>query len=221
MGNIIKFSSYYRKKGRMLMKDIENTRKAEIERRVDEILVQSGVKHLSAVDIVPLVRSHNFLVQTADLPLDTTGYLVVNDKEPVDEDKQYHRLIVVNNKFQNSSSEENIVLKKSRFITAHEFGHFILHKQANEPLYAHRDSGARENQKELEADYFARSILMPRKTLLALNGMVDEATKADETMTEEEKKEFKVHYFSSFFKVTKNKAQKRIGDIEVLASING
>lgn len=54
-------------------------------------------------------------------------------------------------------------IEKSRFITAYEYEHYVLHKKQDKDFYAHRDRDIRDSPKELEADYFARSILMPEK----------------------------------------------------------
>lgn len=47
---------------------------------------------------------------------------------------------MVNKVFDNPDNEEDVVFKKSRFITAHEYGHYILHKSSEQTLYAHRDN---------------------------------------------------------------------------------
>ncbi len=102
---------------------------------------------------------------------------MVNDNDFVDAEATTHRLIIVNDKFKNPNNENNAKVRKSRFITAHEYGHFILHKQPEEALYAHRDSDKRENDLELEADYFARAILMPAETFLVFVDLLDEIVK--------------------------------------------
>lgn len=197
---------------------LTNERKQEIEKIVKSILEKESAPVSLTVDIVSLVKKDGFLVQTANLPLETTGYLAVNEQKPVDDSGNYHRLIVVNEKFKNPNNEENVVLKKSRFITAHEYGHFILHKPKWEALYAHRDSDRREDQQELEADYFARSILMPAKTFLLINNTLDliiSENKDDPNAN----LDYKITTLSSLFKVTTDKVKKRLGDIDVITSI--
>lgn len=204
--------------------DISDSKKMEIEKKVSSILVNAGLEEETVVDIVSLVKNDHFLVQSGDLPIDTTGYLAVNDNEPIDEENQISRLIVVNNKFRNPDREENVVLKKSRFITAHEYGHFILHKLSEEPLYAHRDSDKRDTEEELEADYFARSILMPAKIFLEI---VDVINKVSEEMMNDKgnckEKDFyeklKIEFLSKYFKVTQNKVIKRLEDVDFLRSM--
>lgn len=206
------------------MADISKERKIEIEQIVSDILKPYQISILSpAIDIVSIVKKDEFLVQSADLPIETTGYLAVNDKEPVDDNKEFHRLIVVNNKFRNPDNEDNVVLKKSRFITAHEYGHFKLHKDPDESLYAHRDSDKRDSPQELEADYFARSILMPKRVFLNVNMLIDSAFQdslnRDGYLHKRAAETARLKLLSKYFKVTGNKVSKRLEDIDILSSM--
>lgn len=217
MSVITTFSECRRKGGNKSMdgniKDISVARKKEIEKIVNKILDENKTeKHVFEnsliVDIVRLVKNYDFAVQSAEMDLDTTGCLMVNDREPVLDTKK-NRLILVNSRFYNANNDENVVLKKSRFITAHEYGHFVLHKQEGVPIYAHRDTSRRTDPMELEADYFARSILMPLdvfrsyvQALKRLNILDDKAQS--------------VYVLSAIFKVTKDKVQKRIKDLDDL-----
>lgn len=196
--------------------DISREKKIEIEKKVEQILDKSNYKKTDIIDIVSFVKDNGFVVQKADLPINTTGYLVVNDDDPIDETSNTHRLIVVNNEFKNPDNEKDVRQKKSRFITAHEYGHFILHKRDNK-MYAHRDSDKRKTPEELEADYFARSILMPAKPFLSLSHCLDILIENPNNTDIHSKK---VEFLSSYFNVTRNKVIKRLGDIEVLNSIN-
>jgi len=205
------------KKGGCTMKDITLDKKREIEDVVTNILSDYDFSKDISVDIVTLVRNDGFLVQNADMPIDVTGYLAVNDKNPVDEKGRFNRLIVVNTKFRNPGNEENVVLKKSRFITAHEYGHFILHKKDQE-LYAHRDSDKREKPEELEADYFARSILMPMKQFSLFNQVINSILSNANGI--EESDLMKVRLLSTLFKVTTDKVKKRLGDISEFNTAN-
>lgn len=218
MSRIILLKRYVRKEGIVQMKDILNgdislEKKREIEEVVNKILDENNIgreaKESSLiVDIVRLVKSHDFAVQSADMDIDTTGCLMVNEHGRVLDSKK-NKLILVNANFTNENHDENVVLKKSRFITAHEYGHYVLHKEEKEPFYAHRDSRHRTEPMELEADYFARSILMPldvfKKYVTALKNLkiFDDH-------------ELAVSVLSTIFKVTKNKVQKRLNDIEQL-----
>ncbi len=206
----------YKKKGGCTMKDITLNRKNEIEEIVTKILLDYDFSKEPSVDIVTIVRKDGFLVQKADIPMDVTGYLAVNDNEPVDEMGQYNRLIVVNTKFKNPDNEESVVLKKSRFIAAHEYGHFILHKK-EQKLYAHRDDDKRENPEELEADYFARSILMPMERFKKCNKVIDEILSI---FGHEKAEKLRVEILSMVFEVTRDKVKKRLGDISELKIAN-
>ena len=77
------------------------------------------------------------------------------------------------------------------------------------PIYAHRDTDHRTDIKELEADYFARSVLMPIKQFKIFYHVLNEMGGEDETFT--------IETLSRLFKVTRNKVKKRIGDLAVLA----
>ena len=224
MNNIVNYKSIRRIRGGCHMTDISKERKMEIEQIVSDILKPYQISILSpTIDIVSIVKMDGFLVQSADLPIETTGYLAVNDKEPVDDNNEFYRLIVVNNKFRNPDNEDNVVLKKSRFITAHEYGHFKLHKAPDESLYAHRDRDKRDSLQELEADYFARSILMPKDDFLLRNTVIDSAFKnilsRDGHLHKGAAEMAKLELLSRYYKVTRNKVSKRLEDIDILSSM--
>lgn len=191
--------------------DISLERKLELEEKVTEILKKNNIEMPAEdssliVDIVRLVKSYDFAVQSAKMDKDTTGLLIVDDIDTV-LDTNKNKLIIVNTEFDNSNNDENVVLKKSRFITAHEYGHYILHKNEGQPIYAHRDTTHRTEPEELEADYFARAILMPINTFgLYIKVMKDLNLYRDVEMC--------ISILSKIFKVTKNKIVKRIKDLE-------
>jgi Zn-dependent peptidase ImmA (M78 family) len=202
------------RRGEQKMKDIRTERKKEIEKIVTDLLSAYDFSKEPYVDIVTIVKNDGFLVQSATMPIDITGYLVVNDNLAKSENG-FRRLIVVNEEFKNLENEDNVTLKKSRFITAHEYGHFILHKK--EEMYAHRDSDKREEPEELEADFFARSILMPMNSFQMVNEIIDKVLKMRK---QENNNELKVNMLSLMFKVTKDKVRKRLGDISELNVAN-
>jgi len=219
--NIINFNEWKKSKENYMStnkkesKDINPEKKKEIEKEVDKIICNGAFKNGPTIDIVELVKSKGFLLMKADLPIEVTGYLVVNENNCIDKEKKYKKMIVVNSEFTNRNNESHIILKKSRFVTAHEYGHYILHKKTNESLYAHRDIEHQTSPKELEADYFARSLLMPRREFLKINEIIDETLKDEAGY----KPEMKLKILSELFNVTLNKAKMRLGDIGVLASI--
>jgi len=180
------------------MQEITRDRMLEIEDVTTSLLCDIDFKESPYVDIVSLVNKDGFEVVPQEMDIDTTGYLLVSEEE---------RLITVNTVFKNPDNEFDVNFKKSRFITAHEYGHFVLHKEEGEPIYAHRDTYHRTEQIELEADYFARSILMPLKTFRLYYEVLKD-------MSQDEN--FIVEMLSKVFKVTKNKVNKRIGDLLVI-----
>lgn len=194
------------------MPDITKERKIEIEKEVHQILSKTGYnpfpQNSLIVDIVQLVKAHDFAVQTSEMDLNTTGCLIVNDLETV-MDTNKNRLIVVNKNFKNNNNDNNVVLKKSRFITAHEYGHFILHKKNGQPIYAHRDTDHRTDPQELEADYFARSILMPYESVKQYVDIIKSLNIYKDVKES-------IPLLSTIFKVTKDKVSKRLNDLEEL-----
>jgi conserved hypothetical phage-related protein len=186
-----------------VVSDISIQRKYEIEDKVTSLLKDRDYKLTDVVDIVSLVKKDGFIVQSEDMPIEQTGYILVDDNKKLPSINSKKK-IAVNNTFLNPDNEDNVVLKKSRFITAHEYGHYILHK-GDSSLYAHRDSHERNTLIEMEADYFARSILMP---LESFKGFV---RAAKEICPNDEQEQLEV--LSRFFKVTKNKLIKRLGDL--------
>lgn len=212
MGNIIIFNLHKRKE-RNNMPDISKDRKIEIEHTVKKVLLKSGYNptpkaNSLIVDIVRLVKRDNFAVQTSEMDINTTGCLIVNDLQSV-MDTNKNRLIVVNKFFKNDNDDEDYLLKKSRFITAHEYGHFILHKEHKQKIYAHRDTDHRTEPQELEADYFARAILMPLDLFNKYIIAIDDLKLTDHNIETE-------NLLSAIFKVTKDKIQKRIKDLQEL-----
>lgn len=183
------------------MTNITKERMQEIENVTKSKLTELGLNNNANVDIVALVKKEGFRVETNALEKDTTGYLFVNEEEN-------ERVICVNTYFSNPEKETDVVFKKSRFITAHEYGHYILHKKDGEPIFAHRDTEHREEPIELEADYFARSILMPLEHFKPFYEILNEMGNNEERFT--------IEMLSKLFKVTKKKVRKRVEDLGIL-----
>ena len=171
----------------------------KIEKHVEKILGDKDFSNSPYVDIVSIVEKEGFSVITSLMPIETTGCIFV-------EDDKNERIIIVNKVFKNPDNEIDCVFKKSRFITAHEYGHYILHKQENK-LLAHRDSDKRDTEREIEADYFARSLLMPLQQFKAYSNLLDKMGNDNE---------FTVELLSRIFKVTRNKVKARLEDLVVL-----
>ncbi len=216
MGDIIQFNKK-RYKGDKFMNngkinnikdiDISKSQKIRIESIVKTIISETDFTESPSVDIVSLVKQADFVVQTSEMDINTTGCLIVNDLEHV-MDTNKHRLIVVNENFRNDNNDDNFKLKKSRFITAHEYGHFVLHKKQGQPIYAHRDTYHRTDPLELEADYFARSILMPYDIFNSYFNAIKKLGITDKNKI--------IVILSTIFKTTKDKVTKRLNDIDEL-----
>lgn len=203
MTNIIVFRKIQKKKGDENMADITKEKMLDIEKITKSLLNETDFHKSPYVDIVSIVKKDGFEVKPQEMPVETTGCLFVSDDKVKKE-----RLILVNTVFRNPEGEQDVVFKKSRFITAHEYGHYKLHKPVSQPLYAHRDSDKRDEPEEIEADFFARSILMPLEHFKMYYTVLNEFGSNDENFT--------VEMLSRLFKVTRNKIRKRIGDISVI-----
>jgi hypothetical protein len=173
---------------------LSKERKVQIEEVVREIVKDVDFNALHFVDIVSIVKKDGFVVEPHEMDIETTGCLFIDATNS-------SRTIWVNTEFKNPDNDDDVVFKKSRFITAHEYGHFKLHNS----FTAHRDTYHREEPLELEADYFARSILMPLRYFNLCYTAVYEFSKQDIGYT--------TTILSQYFNVTKNKVSKRIADL--------
>ena len=170
-------------------------RKAEIKQVVDALVSKNSELQFPGFDIVKYLKAQDFSVASNVLDSDTTGMLFVDDENFVP-DTETHRLIVVNSLLQ----EQANFIQRRRFIVAHEYAHFVLHKNKSRQ-YAHRDTSKREKAEEKEADYFARCLLMPEDWVRAFLNLLQ----PDGTTWEN-----KVSLVSRVFNVTKKKAEQRL-----------
>lgn len=173
-------------------------RRKTIENVVDEIIAKQDLGKPGFNLIGFLTDKEHFRVGIQDLDNDTTGMLLVNEKEPIT-DTGSHRLIVINS----SLEKDPEYLQKRRFITAHEYGHYILHKENNE-IYAHRDTTKRDAPYEKEADYFARCLLMPRNLMQHVFDLWDLKNAGEEE---------KITTIARSFNVSRKKAKLRIAEV--------
>jgi len=138
-------------------------RAAEIMEKAEQFCIKHSVVQYP-VKIVDLCRAENISVFEEYLPTDVSGFIVIQDEDF--ENYGTGRLIVVN--LADSA-------RRRRFTIAHELAHYILHKDENQPYYAHRDAG-QNGGIEREANMFASSILMPKalieSALEALSGSI-------------------------------------------------
>lgn len=147
-----------------------------------------------------LTKEYDFKIGAQALDENTTGILLVDDDRYIP-DTDTHRLISVNRNL--GVEDEYVYNLKRRFIVAHEFAHFILHKNRH-TQFAHRDTDKKDTPEEREADYFARCLLMPRKLLcdvLDVDG-IKEQSLCD-----------KANIISRLFSVTLTKAKIRIEEL--------
>lgn len=171
-------------------------RKKEIENVVLRILEQNEELNTPAFDIVRYLKEkEQFDIASKPMIDDTTGMLFVDDDNYIS-DTNAHRLIVINSLLR----EQNNFVQRRRFIIAHEYGHFVLHK-SDAKQYAHRDTSRREALEEKEADYFARCLLMPRN-------IIDILLNID--YVKEMPYEVRISLIARIFNVTPKKVKQRL-----------
>ena len=172
---------------------ITKERAQEIETLVDNILTQNELS--PRFDLTHFLFQKGFQIVQQELDDDTTGMLFVDDNNFIP-GTQSNKLIVINSKLK----QKDDFIQRRRYISAHEFAHEQLHKK-EQVQYAHRDYSKKETQEEMEADYFARCLLMPRKFIESLFSL-EQFKQLPFNM--------KVAIVSSVFNVTESKAQKRL-----------
>ena len=124
-------------------------RYARIDKIIDHLLAEHSVKE-PPVPVEKMIRAKGVTIRKINLK-DISG-MIVRDNDSI--------LIGVN-----STQAET----RQRFTLAHEFGHFLLHegkpvhydKQFRMDLRSSLSSTGTDNE-EIEANYFASSLLMPR-----------------------------------------------------------
>lgn len=186
--------------------ELNERKKREIEEKVEEIRRKYGLPAVD-FDLIKFLRTcENFEIQLRIINDDTTGLLFVDDNNLI-QNSNSNRLIVVNQKL----IDDDEFIQKRRFICAHEYGHFILHKM-NASTFARRDTRIKDNEEELEAEYFAYCLLMPEKQIFHLfksKRHEVEKIRAEQNMTYPE-------IVANIFNVSIKKAAQRINDLGVL-----
>lgn len=178
-------------------------RKKTIEQKVNSIISQYKIGE-AGFDITKfLINCEGFEVGLQYMDDDTTGMLIVDDNNYLP-NTNTHRLIIINE----TLKIQNDFLRRKRFIIAHEYGHYILHKN-NEVQFAHRDTSKKDNPKEKEADFFARCLLMPKKLITELMSL-----SMFNSMNIEQKTEF----ISNAFNVTTKKAYQRLFELGYISN---
>ena len=135
----------------------KNMAKNDIEKKVDNIISMYSLG-IPGFDLAHfLTDKMGFQIGLQNMEDNTTGILLINDEDFIP-NTQTHKLIAINAMLQRSPDFR----QRKRFITAHEYAHYILHKPAGHLQYAHRDTDKKDTAQEREADFFARCLLMPR-----------------------------------------------------------
>lgn len=186
-----------------IMKKLTCERKKEINEKVDSLMLEKQMTEPGFDLIAKLTDPKTFSdrrpfqIVTQTLDEDTTGILLVDDNNNIP-NTNTHKLIAINTLLQSSQDYR----KRRRFIIAHEYGHYILHKQ-NDTQYAHRDTRNKNDIIEQEADYFARCLLMPEK-------FINQVLKLN--FAQNLDLEGKADLISRLFNVTKKKAYQRLDE---------
>ncbi len=170
-------------------------RREAIEFEVEKMQKEQQVLHEPAFDIIKFLQSKGFSIATKIMEEDTTGMLFVDDEEFIP-NTSTHKLIVINSLLQNKSN----YIQRRRFIIAHEYAHYILHKK-DQIQFAHRDTSKKDTDQEKEADFFARCLLMPNDLIKQLLEM---------SFVEKLSLDSKVMLVSRVFNVTVKKADQRL-----------
>ena len=134
---------------------MNNEQKKIIDTKISNLFSNFQQEQSSSFDIIKFAtENEKFLVQSLNMGEDTSG-MMLYDKNNFVAGTNSNKLIVI----KRGLSEE-----KSRFIVAHELGHYYL-SDHNKPQLAHREIETIDNEDEKKAEYFARSILMPKENV--------------------------------------------------------
>lgn len=182
---------------------LSNEEKERIDRVIYRVKEDYSISAQRGLDLIGFIRErYNFQIVEADLPENITGYIMVDDNNYLAfRNFITHRIIVTNS---NLIMYENY-LQKRRYIIAHEFAHYLLHKQKNQAQFAKRDTGFFNTKEEQEAEYFARSFLMPEKELKSVLSIKNNLSV-----------EQKVEVVKKCFNVSENKARYRMQELGII-----
>ncbi len=179
--------------------ELSNEDKLRIDNAILQLKEEHGVDDFSMDFISYLKDNEEFEIMDCALDDDTTGMLFVDLNTPLKlKNITSNKLIVIN---EHLKIDEDYA-KKRRFIAAHEYGHYILHRQGQHQ-YAKRDTGHIHNHEELEAEYFARSFLMPAPYVKFIYNAKKEKNSFYEI----------VNLVAAIFNVTTKKARVRLQEL--------
>lgn len=179
---------------------LDNARKKEIEQQADRILKENDITTPFRFDPIRFLSTrYGFTIQSRTYnDADVTGMLLVDDDEPLFDNT--YRLITINSNVINGVDG----VKRACFIALHEFGHYILHKKEHRQ-FAKRDTSCKENTEELEADYFALCMLLPRSLV---EGYIKPYSCDEE----------RIYATRRLFGVTEKKAILRLEELELIGA---
>lgn len=126
----------------------------EVKKRAEDFCKQYGITEYP-VEIVRVCNENDLKVFEEYLGGDVSGLIVVDEKTWEKYDS---------NQFISVNLTDSAV--RRRFTIAHELAHYVLHRNKDSKLYAHRDLNNDQETRssiEQEANYFAANILMPEK----------------------------------------------------------
>ena len=149
------------------------------------------------VNIVHLCNLEKISVFEKYLPPEVSGFIVTDKKNVLNYDS--NKVIVVN--LSDSA-------RRRRFTIAHELAHYILHRNNEDELFAHRNVGNNSNI-EIEANIFASMILMPENLIeKSLDNLIELQGYADSFE--------KVNWISSQFAVSPAAAEVRLSQLGLI-----
>lgn len=188
------------------MSELKDARRQQIESAATSTL-SDYYRIYGKTDAIDITRfltkglegKERFKVQIAKLPVGTTGIVLAN-RDSFIRNTNVHNLITINSCLE---LEPNF-RQRARMIIAHEYGHVRLHfLNGREPHFAHRDVEHRFDNDEMEAEYFARCLLMPGEDVQTYLQLLKE--NADNASDQQ-----KAELISRAFDVTMQKAYDRL-----------
>lgn len=126
-----------------------------------EVLLKSNISSLP-VDLGQIAKAYNIkIIRYSDIPLKHLFPEEVLRGDGFILDMDMKKQIYINNKINNKP--------RRRFTLAHELGHGILDHNLCEIHFRNSETDSSTDMQELEANVFARNILMPAAVLAALD----------------------------------------------------
>lgn len=126
----------------------------KIEKLTTNLLRSMNIKNVDDIDLQFICRENNINLKSENLENNISGLLVI---------KNGISHIVYNSKD---------LPQRQRFTIAHELGHYFLHKDSlifvdtDKVLYRNDESKKGEYKKEIEANSFSASLLMPESFII-------------------------------------------------------